>query len=95
MSGTSTVSKLRTLSRTKEIDYRRAPAAVLLSASAGRFCNSEISCLTVEAFGQVCELQSAWIIPRQTSSNSQAERGLLSEAGGVHENHPCGVCIII
>jgi hypothetical protein len=26
------------LSRTKEIDYPRAPAAVLLSASAGRFC---------------------------------------------------------
>src|SRR5215467_1738683 len=29
------------LGRTKEIDWPRAPAAVLLSASAARFCNSE------------------------------------------------------
>jgi hypothetical protein len=45
----------------------------------------------IETAGQFCELQSAWIIPRQTSSNSQTERGFFSEAGGVHENHPCGV----
>jgi hypothetical protein len=38
---TSMVSKFQTLSRTRETDYLRAPAAALLSASAGRFWNSE------------------------------------------------------
>jgi len=41
-------------------------------------------CLTFKTLGQICKLQSTWIIPRKPSGNPQTESGFFSQASYIH-----------
>ena len=47
----------------------------------------ELFRFAIVAVSKFCELQSAWIVERKPSGNSQAEGGFFFEAGRIHDNN--------